>query len=131
MTYASEWLSLLLHLPPFTKLIFRVPNKIIITYTTWCIWFARSKNILEGVLFNLTLENTIHLTFKYWFLAGKINPRKVMIPLYVKWNLPLGHNIMLNIDSRTSVPVGFSSMTGVLRNNHGDWVLGFMSHIVS
>lgn len=101
-------------------------------YGLWHLWLNRNSNNLNNNSKNVSLSQTLNRAAELKYLTGTHHPSlNVKNNIIITWQKPSMGSYKLNCDSAYNINKNINGLEGVIRNSHGQWILGFQSSLTS
>lgn len=126
----QKWLLSLINYKGL-KLPYNINSKTYLPLSLWNIWITRNRNIHDGIRKSISINFTTQRAIEFSYLAASYHkvPQRIMTPL--KWIPPKPDIYKLNTDEAHSSTLNIDGIGGLIRNHHGNWIVGFSGKMPS
>lgn len=93
------------------------------SYTLWDIWLHRNHNNFNHDKKHLTFNQITRHALEFTYLTTRYTKPKLLHP--IKWIPPTPNYYKLNTDGVVITPTHQAGIGGVIRDSHGNWIVGF------
>nr|XP_016446718.1 PREDICTED: uncharacterized protein LOC107771788 [Nicotiana tabacum] len=94
-------------------------------FVLWAIWRNRNENNVNNTSNHINTTNIINQTLEYHLLTSKSTTNNIKVKLKVKWQAPARSWYKLNLDGAFNNSCLHEGVSGIIRNNKGEWILGY------
>lgn len=98
-------------------------------FIIWNIWITRNSNNINNITIRSSLSKIIDQSVEYVLLTNMESNWDKKVILTISWTKPCRGWYKLNIDGAYNKEKGIEGIGGVIRNEKGDWLIGFASKI--
>ncbi|OIT20739.1 putative ribonuclease h protein, partial [Nicotiana attenuata] len=99
--------------------------KVAFPFVLWSIWNTRNENNSKNTANKINTSKVFKLALEYQLLATMKPNVNSSIKVKIKWHPPPKDWYKINIDGAFNEENMQGGISGVIRNNNGDWILGF------
>ncbi|OIT19577.1 hypothetical protein A4A49_40764 [Nicotiana attenuata] len=104
-----------------------LPLKILTPIILWSIWKNRNLTLFRNSTKPITHYDIIFQTLEYYHLVHKHKEKHIRETKTIRWTPPPKGFFKLNIDGSIDANTNTGGGGGLMRNNNGEWIIGFAS----
>nr|XP_009791856.1 PREDICTED: uncharacterized protein LOC104239019 [Nicotiana sylvestris]XP_016513253.1 PREDICTED: uncharacterized protein LOC107830260 [Nicotiana tabacum] len=110
----------------------QIPTKLItwkevFPFAIWAIWRNKNDNNVNNTNLSINTMKVFQQTLEYHLLTSKPTTSNIPIKIKVKWHSPSSKKLVqvLNFDGALNNSCLHGGISGIIRNNKGEWILGY------
>ncbi|XP_070005303.1 uncharacterized protein [Nicotiana sylvestris] len=102
-------------------------------FCLWNIWLNSNNNNINNISNGVSVLLTLNKAVEFKYLIGYNHTPLNTITIPIKWQKPSKDFFKLNCDSAYTNNTNIGGLGGVIRNNHGKWIVGYqkLTNVIS